>query len=252
VTEATLHHWLSASLLALAFVTLGLLFLVSAPYGRHLRSGWGPQVPRRLAWVVMESPAVLGFGCLYFLGSKAFELVPLLLLGLWQVHYVHRAFVYPFRGHSPGAPWPLSIVVIAFLFQAFNAYLNARWISQLGSYATSWVLDPRFVLGVGVFLVGLALNLWSDERLRRLRQPGETDYRIPEGGAFELVSCPNYLGEILEWTGWAIATWSLAGTAFAAYTVANLAPRARSHHRWYGERFEDYPKRRKALVPYVW
>jgi hypothetical protein len=44
------------------------------------------------------------------------------------------------------------------------------------------------------------------------------------------VSCPNYLGEILEWIGWAIATWSLAGWVFAIWTMANLAPRAFTNH----------------------
>jgi protein-S-isoprenylcysteine O-methyltransferase Ste14 len=65
------------------------------------------------------------------------------------------------------------------------------------------------------------------------------------------VSCPNYLGEMLEWFGWALATWSIAGLAFALYTVANLLPRALQHHRWYRAKFADYPADRKALVPYV-
>jgi protein-S-isoprenylcysteine O-methyltransferase Ste14 len=65
------------------------------------------------------------------------------------------------------------------------------------------------------------------------------------------VTCPNYLGEIIEWLGFALATWSLAGLAFALYTAANLGPRALANHRWYRERFPDYPERRKALVPFL-
>ena len=65
------------------------------------------------------------------------------------------------------------------------------------------------------------------------------------------MSSPNYLGEIIEWTGWAIATWSLAGTAFAVYTAANLASRAFANHRWYRDRFPDYPSDRRALVPFL-
>ena len=53
---------------------------------------------------------------------------------------------------------------------------------------------------------------------------------------------PNYLGEIVEWTGWALATWSLAGLAFAVYTAANLAPRAVANHDWYLSTFDDYPR----------
>jgi len=61
----------------------------------------------------------------------------------------------------------------------------------------------------------------------------------------------DYLGEIVEWTGWAVATWSLAGLAFALYTAANLAPRALSHHAWYRARFPEYPPSRRALVPFL-
>jgi 3-oxo-5-alpha-steroid 4-dehydrogenase 1 len=102
-----------------------------------------------------------------------------------------------------------------------------------------------------LFAGGLLLNATSDLVLRGLRRPGETGYRIPRGGAFDWVSCPNYLGEIVEWAGWALATWSLPGLAFAVYTTANLAPRAVSHHRWYQERFPDYPRQRSALVPFL-
>ena len=51
------------------------------------------------------------------------------------------------------------------------------------------------------------------------------------GGLFEYVSCGNFLGEIIEWTGFAIASWSSVSFAFAFFTICNLAPRAYSHHR---------------------
>ncbi|MGB2854987.1 MAG: 3-oxo-5-alpha-steroid 4-dehydrogenase, partial [Dehalococcoidia bacterium] len=91
----------------------------------------------------------------------------------------------------------------------------------------------------------------SDGILRRLRTPGETGYKIPRGGLFERVSCANYFGEIIEWCGWAIATWSLPGLAFAVWTAANLVPRARAHHKWYPSQFPDYPQQRRALIPFV-
>ncbi|HOU94611.1 MAG TPA: 3-oxo-5-alpha-steroid 4-dehydrogenase, partial [Polyangiaceae bacterium] len=143
------------------------------------------------------------------------------------------------------------VVGLGFAFQCYNSYLNARHLSELGSYPDSWLGDARFLVGVTVFGLGLLLNRRSDAILRRLRAPGETGYRIPRGGGFELVSCPNYLGEILEWCGWALATWSWPGLAFALYTIANLAPRAVTHHRWYRETFPDYPPERRALVPYL-
>ena len=88
--------------------------------------------------------------------------------------------------------------------------------------------------------------------LRNLRKPDESGYRIPYGGLYRWISCPNYFGEIITWVGWAVATWSLPGLAFAVWTIANLAPRARAHHIWYREHFSDYPTERKALMPGVW
>jgi protein-S-isoprenylcysteine O-methyltransferase Ste14 len=105
---------------------------------------------------------------------------------------------------------------------------------------------------VALFFAGLAVNWQADRILRELRRPGETGYKIPVGGLYGLVSCPNYLGEILEWTGWALATWSLPGLMFAVWTAANLVPRARANHKWYRETFSDYPPKRKAVLPLLY
>ena len=51
------------------------------------------------------------------------------------------------------------------------------------------------------------------------------------------------------WAGWSLATWSLAGFAILAVSAANLVPRALRNHRWYRERFPDYPPARTARVP---
>jgi steroid 5-alpha reductase family enzyme len=236
--------------LALAVPTFVGLRFITAPYGRYRRAGWGPTVPARVAWIVMESPAPLLFAAVYATGAHRADLVPLLLLVLWQLHYVHRTFIYPFEMRA-GTRMPVGVIAMAIVFNVLNAYVNAHWIAAVGSYPHAWLADPRFLAGTAMFLGGLALNITSDRALRRLRGPGESGYRVPRGGAFEWVSCPNYLGEMVEWAGWALATWSLAGLAFAAYTTANLAPRALTHHDWYRERFPDYPPRRRALIPYV-
>ncbi len=249
--EVALHHLLTLAQIGLAGVTLVILVLIRAPYGRHYKGGWGPKVPNWLGWVLMECPAVLLFCGVFFMGEFRAGFVPLLLLGVWQVHYVQRTFIFPFTLHSKHKPMPLAVVLAGFAFNALNAYVNARWISHFGSYGTEWLMDPRLWIGVGVFVVGYRVNRRADRMLLELRKPGETGYKIPRGWLYELVSCPNYLGEIMEWVGWAIATWSLPGLAFALYTAANVGPRAMANHRWYRETFAGYPKSRKALVPFL-
>ena len=108
-----------------------------------------------------------------------------------------------------------------------------------------------FLAGIALFAAGFLIHSSSDNILRSLRKPGETGYSIPQGGMFRFISCPNYFGEIIEWVGWALLTWSVAGLAFATFTFANLFPRAIAHHRWYRGEFTDYPSERKAIIPFI-
>jgi 3-oxo-5-alpha-steroid 4-dehydrogenase 1 len=236
--------------IGLAAATFVALRFITAPYGRYKRKGWGVTMPARAGWLVMESVSPVLFAIVFWTGPRRADLVPLVLFAMWQCHYLYRAFVYPLvlRG---GTRIPVVVVLLAIAFNVLNAGVNAYWIGTLAHYPHDWLADPRFVAGAALFAGGLALHVWADRQLRRLRASGRGGYQIPYGGAYRWVSCPNYLGEIVEWTGWALATWSPSGLAFALYTVANLAPRAVDHHAWYRREFADYPAERRALIPYV-
>lgn len=123
------------------------------------------------------------------------------------------------------------------------------WLRQ--DYGLAWLGDIRLFVGIGLFGLGFWMNQSADQTLINIRKKFPGEYKIPEGGMYRWISCPNYLGEILEWTGWAVMTWSVSGLAFSVWTIANLAPRALSHHKWYKKKFAEYPKSRKALVPGV-
>jgi steroid 5-alpha reductase family enzyme len=128
--------------------------------------------------------------------------------------------------------------------------LQAQSFYQFKSYPEKYHLTAPFLIGITLWTIGFCVNLSSDNILRNLRQtPG---YKIPHGGLFRYVSCANFTGEIFEWFGFAIASQSLAGWAFLAFVCANLIPRACSHHSWYIEKFEDYPKGRRAVFPFIW
>lgn len=247
-----IHRLATWILIAMAAVTFLAVSFVTAPYGRHRSTSWGPTMPSRWGWVIMETPAVVVFAWIYLQGQHRFETVPLILFGLWQFHYIQRTYVFPFRMRNEGKRMPVVICAMAVLFQLLNAYVNARWISHWGEYGADWLTDWRLWLGAGLFVTGWAINYKADTMLIALREPGEnTGYKIPRGWLYEYVSCPNYLGEMLEWCGWAIACWSLSGLGFALYTIANIGPRARDNHRWYREKFEDYPPERKAVIPFL-
>lgn len=250
MTESGIYGIAVWAVIALAVVTFVSLLRFTAPFGRHYAgAGWGPHISNRAGWVVMELPATVLFALIYISGEASRQWVPLVFLAMWQAHYLHRTFVFPFRTRTGGKTIPIAVVGAGFVFNVVNAYINARLVSSIGEYSTDWLTDPRFLAGLAIFLAGMTLNIRSDNILLRLRGSGISGYAVPRGGAYRYVSCPNYLGEIIEWAGWALATWSLAGFAFFLYTAANLTPRALSHHKWYQARFPDYPPNRKALIP---
>jgi len=236
----------------IAVATAVVLLRISAPYGRHARTGWGKALPAALGWIVMECPSPILMAVFFITGNRTADPAARLFLALWVGHYVYRSFVFPWLGRGRKAAMPLGIVVSAILFNAVNATLNGRWLFGVGpERGAAWLLDPRCLIGLVVFAAGFAIHVRADATLRGLRVPGGGGYAIPRGGLFELVSCPNYLGEVLEWTGFAILTWSPTGLSFAVWTAANLVPRAIAHHRWYRERFAEYPDGRRAIVPWL-
>jgi hypothetical protein len=240
--------WFPALLLA-----SGILYRITAPYGRHGRTGWGPTMESRAGWVILESVAVVAFPLFYLWGNSAIRTVPVVIALLWLIHYTHRSLIYPFRMRNPSKPLPVALVAAGVMFNLANCYLHGRFLNRYGSrYDLAWLMDPRFVFGTVLFFLGFSINIHSDGILRRLREPGKEMYGMPEGGLFRYVSCANYLGEILEWWGWALLTWSLPGLAFALFTVGNLVPRARDHHAWYLKNFPNYPKGRRIVVPHLY
>ncbi len=252
MNEHQVYDIMLIAVFVMAAVVFAVLFFISAPYGRHTRQGWGPKINSRLGWVIMESPAVIVFALCFAVGGRTTSMIPIAFFALWQIHYVHRTYIFPFRMRWSKKHMTLFVMSLGFTFNAVNAYLNGRYINTIGpGYSSDWMADPRFIIGLLLFFTGIAINLHSDGVLRRLRALGETGYKIPHGGLFERVSCANYFGEIIEWCGWAIATWSLPGLAFAVWTAANLVPRARAHHKWYPSQFPDYPPQRRALIPFM-
>jgi 3-oxo-5-alpha-steroid 4-dehydrogenase 1 len=253
MTGQIIYKILLCTVFATALIVFISLFITSAPYGRHSRRGWGLTINARLSWLIMESPSFFTMILMFIIGGRKTNLIAILFLSIWTAHYFHRTFIYPFLMRGGNKKFPLLLMIFAIFFNTANGFINGYYLFIYSpAYGTDWLTDPRFIAGFVFFLSGMFINLQSDHILRRLRKSGEENYKIPGVGLFKYISCPNYLGEIMEWIGWAIATWSIPGLAFAVFTIANLAPRALSNHKWYIDSFSDYPEDRKALIPFIY
>lgn len=232
------------------------LHYISAGYGIMYTKKWGLSVNNKLGWVLMEAPVFIIMCLLWWFSSRKFETAPLVIFIIFQLHYVQRAFIFPFllRGKSK---MPVSIILSGITFNILNAIMQGGWIfyiSPADRYPVSWLVSPQFIIGSIIFFVGMFINIQSDYIIRNLRKPGDTNHYIPRGGMFRYVSSANYFGEFIEWTGFAILTWSFAGAVFAWWTFANLAPRATKINKRYQSEFGNDFKRSniRSIIPFIY
>ncbi len=243
-----LYIWMGLAVLIFPF-----LLKITVPYGRHAKShNWGPTVNIKLAWFMMEIVVIFVFSWLFFSGPVEKTLPLYIFYGAFMLHYLNRTFIFPLQMKSNGNRMPWIVVLLGIFFNLANGFFNGYWFGWLTpSYTDAWLQDPRFILGALLFLGGMFINIYSDQKLLALRKGGKKGYYIPYGGLFKYVSSPNLFGEIIEWLGWAMMSWCLPSFSFALWTIANLIPRALDHHRWYKRNFTDYPPERKAVIPFI-
>ena len=256
------YYILMSAMAIIAVIVYIALFFIKAGYGYLSTSNWGPKISNKAGWVLMEAPSF--FFLLYYTLSFARSgadtgndrTVLFIMAGLYLLHYFQRSFIFPMlmRGNSK---MPVVIMLMGMTFNTLNTYFIGGWLYRFapeGMYTAEWLTSPQFIIGTLVFLAGMLINLDSDHVIRHLRKPGDTRHYIPRKHLYRYVTSANYFGEVTEWVGYAILTWSPAGALFAIWTFANLAPRAKSLTEKYEEEFGDEYKdlNKKHLIPFIW
>lgn len=232
------------------------LFFVTAGYGKFATKKWGPAINNKAGWTIMEAPVFIVMTILWLCSNRTFEPALLAMFGIFQIHYFQRSFIFPFllKGKSR---MPLSIILMGAIFNTLNGLMQGGWlfyISPSGHYTAQWLTSWQFITGTAIFFAGFIINIHSDSIIRNLRKPGDTRHYLPKGGLYNYVTSANYFGEILEWSGFAVLTWSLSGAVFALWTFANLVPRANTIYKKYKEEFgqQMHGRNLKRIIPYIY
>lgn len=240
-----------AAIAAVVFVTL---YFVNAGYGMLFDKKWGPPIPNKIAWICMEAPVFIVMLFLWSRSERQFETVPLLFFLFFELHYIQRSFIFPLliKGKSK---MPAGIMAMGITFNLLNGYMQGEWIFYLapeGMYTTDWLYSFPFIAGTILYFTGMGINWHADYVIRHLRKPGDTNHYLPQGGLFNYVTSANYFGELIEWCGFAILTWSASGAVFAWWTFANLVPRANTIYYKYKAMFGKELGKRKRIIPYIY
>lgn len=252
--ERSLIEFLSNFMLLSALITFVALYFLKmrASYGRYSSHSLLAKcsVPAKAAWFIQECPSLVLPSIALWQVDTNIQWANLVAVLMFAGHYFQRSLIYPFliRG---GKPTPIHLMLLALIFCTWNGYIQGFFHAKYAVYQSNHLFSIGSLIGVPTFVTGMVINIHSDHILRNLRGKNETGYKIPRGGAFKLVSGANFFGEIVEWFGYALYAQTLPAWAFSFFTMANTIPRAVDHHRWYLQKFDDYPKERKAVIPYI-
>ena len=246
---------LTCGMLVLAVVVFISLYFVTAGYGQFTSRRWGPSLDNRVAWTLMEAPVFFVMLAIWWSSGASLCLPQLVLLVLFELHYFQRSFVFPWlmTGRSR---MPVAIMLMGILFNVLNGILQGGGLYWFPSAAYSegatYLLRWNAVLGILLFVVGMGINLHSDHVIRHLRQPGDTRHYLPSRGLYRYVTSANYFGELVEWTGFALAAGTLVAWVFPIWTAANLVPRAHAIHKRYRAEFGSAVGARKRIFPFIY
>ena len=240
--------WIGLAVVAFGILTSGVL---KASYGRHFtKNSIIPTVNGKFGWMLQEIISPITLITLFQTYKRPGTPLSkgMILMGLWVAHYWNRAVFSVIT--SPGMKSTrVDTVLMAVVFNV----VNAGWIGYDLAYLNSekFIFTPRTLIGLGLFVLGAVINISADRYLQSVRRTkgSGAGYVLPDWGLYKYILSPNYAGEMIEWTGYAIMLGTESGWAFVIWTVCNLAPRARTNLEWYRGKFGNKVGNRKALIP---
>jgi len=245
----SLYNYILLPWLILALISFFLLLKINAPYGKFYSKGWGMLFEYKLGWFIQEIVSPITFSYFFIIGVGEKNIVSCILFVMWVAHYINRSIIFPLRLKTT-SKIPLSVIISAIFFNLINGFINGYYIGNIAYFGNNYFYTINFILGIIIFVIGMCINLSADNIIIKIKSK-TNNYEIPHGFVYKYISCPNYFGEILEWCGFALITWSIPGLLFAIWTIANLVPRSIANHNWYKSKFSDYPLNRKAIIPFI-
>ncbi|KAG5237926.1 steroid alpha-reductase DET [Salix suchowensis] len=215
----------------------GMLIAYTPPFLAGLRTGM----------LIAYTPPFLA-------GAASFGIFPdgdlrfLLVKSTLTFHFFKRILEVLFVHRYSGGMAVESLIPIALSY--FTSSVFVIYAQHLAQGLTEPAIDLMYP-GLMLFLIGISGNFYHHCLLSKLRSKKDKEYRVPEGGLFDLVICPHYLFEILGILGISLTAQTLYAFAFSVGTTLYLMGRSYSSRRWYLSQFKDFPKDVKALVPFV-
>ena len=148
----------------------------------------------------------------------------------------------------------LSIAAGIFVSRSTFLWDHGLWMFQMpsGGGVTA--------LAVGLFAAGLILRWWAIITLGRFFTVDvtiEQDHELVERGPFRWVRHPSYTGVLVAFIGWALTwrNWAVMAVVLVPIFIAfwrRMNVEEEALRAALGERYAEYMKRTKRLLPFIY
>ena len=221
----------------------------------HQHAITGPQIAWQTVFLVEYLGPLLIHPVLYYLlPSPQPSYLQALTFSLVMLHFTKRELETLLIHRFSAATMP-----------AFNIFRNSAhyWLLS-GLNMAYWIYIPSAPAagkssyyitypGLALFVIGELGTLSNHITLRNLRSSGGIERGIPHGLGFDLVTCPNYMFEVVAWVGIAMVSWSLSTVIFAVAATGQMAVWANKKEARYRKEFGgQYQRKRYTMIPGVW
>lgn len=222
----------------------------------------GPQIPWRTVFIVEYLGPLLIHPLVYLLRPYIYRSAPdeasylqmvscALICGHFLKRELETVFVHRFSASTMPA---MNIFKNSFHYWVLAGVNIAAWIYAPNSPTAK---EPNHLLlygGLVAYTIGEFGNLYAHLVLRGLRSSGGRERGIPQGMGFGLVTCPNYMFEVLSWIGmYLVSGLSLSVLLFAIVSTGQMMSWAKKKERNYRNEFGDrYKKKRFTMLPGIW
>lgn len=222
----------------------------------------GPQIGWQTVFIIEYLGPILIHPLIYALSPYIYKSSPpeasqmqKLVMLTTIAHFVKREFETLFIHRFSAATMPFRNVFKNSAHYWFLSGVNmAYWVYAPTSSAAGPANGALVAAGLALYGAGELGNLQTHLTLRDLRGAGTTQRGIPQGWLFDLVTCPNYLTEIVSWLGvYLLSGFNWSVLLFIVAAGGQMAAWAKKKERRYRKEFGDkYHKKRFCMIPGIW
>lgn len=206
---------------------------------------------------------------------------------LYFIFYLRPSFIYGAGAHDIPMHRYAHLACVAYLFHFGKRVLETQYVHRF-SHGTMpiqnifkncsyyWIFacaiayyinhplytpamygDAQVYFSLASFFLCQLGNYSIHKALRDLRPEGSKERKIPMPTAnpftslFNFVSCPNYTYEVGSWIWFTVMTQSVMPGVFALLGMFQMTVWAQKKHRTYLKEFKDYPRGRRAIIPFI-